>query len=424
MKKVYILRVAVVLLFVFALSVLTASAVELRAAFWGGPEEIEIEQKNLDEFMRLNPDIKVELGSIPESYEQKILTSVAANTAPDVFLLDSVIIPAFINKNVLLNLTPYIAPLGIDTEQFYQNVLNLAKRGNKLYAFPKDFTPMVIYYNKNLFDEAGLPYPQSGWSWEDYLRYAKLLTKDIDNDGKTDQFGATFSKWLYMWQPWVWANGGDVLNPDGNKATGYFNSKNTEDAITFLLDLVTVHKVAPSPETLSAMGGTGMMFYTGKVGMVESGHWWLPTIRKYIDTGDINVGVVGLPTPEGKEHVTVMYEAGWCVPESTKYKKEAVKLAAFLAGEFSQTTRGVMGLAIPAVISVAETVVENDSYGLEKIFVSEVPYCRQPWGTILEKFSMVEDITANAIEEVLVKQTDIHTVFTKAAEQIDKELSQ
>jgi len=162
MKKVYILRVAVVLLFVFALSVLTASAVELRAAFWGGPEEIAIEQKNLDEFMRLNPDIKVELESIPESYEQKILTSVAANTAPDVFLLDSVIIPAFINKNVLLNLTPYIAPLGIDTEQFYQNVLNLAKRGNKLYAFPKDFTPMVIYYNKNLFDEAGLPYPQSG----------------------------------------------------------------------------------------------------------------------------------------------------------------------------------------------------------------------------------------------------------------------
>ncbi|MFQ6618057.1 MAG: extracellular solute-binding protein, partial [Fidelibacterota bacterium] len=221
------------LLFILSIYIKTeilhaGNSITLRVANWAGAEEVILEKQIAAEFMRMYPEVKVRIEPIPSNYREKILTGIAAGKPPDVLLLDSVIIPALVNKGVLVDLMPYVERYGVDLSIYYPNVLAIALRDSSLYALPKDFTPMVMYYNKRLFDDMGIPYPEDDWTWDDYLEIAKRLTKDRDNDGVIDQFGTAFLNTLYLWQPWVWMMSGDILSPDGTRATGYFNSPETE----------------------------------------------------------------------------------------------------------------------------------------------------------------------------------------------------
>jgi ABC-type sugar transport system permease subunit len=115
-----------------------------------------------------------------------------------------------------------------------------------------------------------------------------------------------------------------------------------------------------------------------------------------------------------------MYESGWCVPKGGKHIPEAALVACFFSGETAARLRAQKGIAIPSIRSLADEVASKDTLGLEAIFNREVEYCRQPWGTILEEFSRVEEIAKDAVDEVLIGGKDIHDVFTNAAEKIDK----
>lgn len=398
---------------------------DLRVSFWAGHEEYRIEQRNIDEFMRRNPGTGVRLESIPftDSFKEKTLTAFAAGAPPDVILLDSKDSPTFIAEDLLLDLMPYVEKLEIDLSMYYPNVLSIAMRDSALYALPKDFTPMVMYYNKKCFDEEKLSYPESGWTWDDYLNVARKLTKDMNGDGVPEQYGTTFSHYFRFWQPWVWANGGDVLSNDGRRASGYFNSVPTEEALQFLIDLRTKHGVAPHREALAMAGRAQNLFYAGKVAMSESGHWILPNVRDFAREGVIDVGVASLPVPEGGEEVNVMYESGWAVAKATRNREMAVRLASFLSGEYANRNRALSGLAISAIRKVAEEVASQDTTGVEQVFLDLIPKCRQPWGTTVEQFDLVEEYTQEAIEQVMIRGEDIHEAFTEAARRIDKELN-
>ena len=396
---------------------------ELRVANWAGPEELEIERRNVESFERMHPDVRIRIEPIPSNYKEKILTSMAAGTPPDVFLLDAIMVPAFIERGVLLDLMPYVRAYGVDLSGYYPNVLGIARREEQLYALPKDFTPMVMYYNKDLFDAAGVAYPEEGWTWADFLRIARALTRDIDRDGRMDQYGTvTYSNFFY-WPPWVWSNGGDFLDPTGTTASGVLNAPATEAALQFLVDLRSVHQVAPSSEAAASLGGTGSMFYTGRIGMMESGHWWLPTLKRYIAQGKVRVGVAPMPIPEGGKQVTILYASGWCVSKATKQPDLAAQLAIFLASPEANRRRMEQGLAIPSNIALEQEVLAADSLGLERVFYKQVGHARLPWGATVEGFSRVEDLTEDAFEEALIGGRDLHEALTEAAQKIDQELS-
>lgn len=394
----------------------------LRVANWGGIEEIQLEEEIATAFMQRYPNIQVQIESIPANYKEKILTYIASGEPPDVFLLDSVIIPALLNKGILLDLRPYLDSLQINLADYFPNVLNIFAKDKNLYALPKDFTPIVMYYNKLLFDQAGLPYPQSDWTWNDYLRLSQQLTKDTNGDKIVDQYGTVFSNYFYLWQPWVWMNGGDIFAPSGNSAAGYFDSPPTEQALQFLIDLRTKHKVAPDDVALKTGTGSTGMFLSGKIAMVSSGHWSLPTFKKYISRGDLKIGVAPLPHPEGKHLVTPIYASGWCVPKATPHRELALQLAVFFSTEKAARIRARSGIGVSAVQIVAQEQLQSDPFQLEPAFVESVPFGRQPWGTVIDEFSRVETMTQNAVDEVLIGGRNIHAAFAETAQALDKEL--
>ncbi|MCX6135657.1 MAG: extracellular solute-binding protein [Ignavibacteriales bacterium] len=401
--------------------------ITLRLTDWADLDEVPLDQLALAEFKRLYPAIDVLYEPNPgRQYEEKILTALAADDPSDVFLLDSKLIPTFTNKKILLDLNPFVQQLRIDTARWYPNVLAIARKGEALFAFPKGFTPLMVYFNKDIFDGANLPYPASSWTWNEYLALARKTTVDFDGDGTPDQYGTSFTNYFYFWIPWVWRTGGDVIDPSGTTASGYLNSPATESALSYLIDLRTVHKVAPNTGSWIQSEKTGMnvqLFMNGKIAMMVDGHWRLPRILRQIEHGTLRVGVVPMPNYPGGHSVNVMYESGWCVPVSSKHPREAAILAAFMAGEKANRIRASKQLEIPSVRNVAEEVVAADLLGLERPFANEIPLCRQPWGSIIERFSEVEWTLQDAVDEVMVNGKPIHETMTRYAATIDAQLA-
>ena len=421
------------LIIFLSLSLLTTTCspdnrLTLRLSSWSSPSEMEIMESCIKLFEQRYPEVRVIHEVYPSGYLDKILTSMAAGTPPDVILLDSVHIPTFIENDVLTDLAPYAERVGIDLDKFYPNVLGIAKYGEKLFAFPKDFTPLVYYYNKKLFDQTGTPYPQPDWTWDDFLQICKQLTGDDNGDGKPDRFGTNLHRELFRWQPWVWLTGGDILSRDGRKAVGYFDAPATVEAFKFLTDLVTLHKVTPRYESIETLSSDydrpQKMFYSGRIGLLPSGHWWIPKLRKYMSREMMSVGIVPFPRYNSTSpQVTVMFESGWAVPTATRHRKWAIRLAAFMADEETQRIRGEMGLAIPAMPAVAEEIADHDPTGLSRAFVNQVRLCRQPWGSKIPKFTKVEDVAPEIFDLVILKEMPVDEAARLIAPRVEAVLA-
>ena len=396
----------------------------LRLSTWSSPEEVEIMKRCISLFEERYPEVRVVHETYPSGYLDKILTSLAAGAPPDVILLDSVHIPTFVESDVLIDLGPYADRVNLDLDKFYPSVLDIARVDGKLYAFPKDFTPLVYFFNRRLFDSTGTPYPRPGWTWSDFLATCVSLTGDDDSDGRADRWGTNLSRELYRWQPWIWAAGGDILSPDGSRAVGYFDAAAAIETFTFLTDLVTRYQVTPRYEALKTLTGgydqPQKMFYSGRLGLLPSGHWWIPKLRKYMRRGVISVGIAPFPRhdEQGKQ-ITVMFESGWAVPKATKHRRWAIRLAAFMSDTETQRVRAQSGLAIAAMPSVAEEAARRDPSGLSRAFLEQVPFCRQPWGSIIPKFTKVEDVIPEIFDRVILNGEPVAEAARAVAARIE-----
>lgn len=394
--------------------------IHLRLSNWAGVEEMRIVNELLDEFMRRYPQVRVTQEAIPSGYREKILTSMSSGAPPDVLLLDSIDVPTFADRGLLVDLAPYADRVGLDLDLFYPNIVAIAQRGNRLYAFPKDFSTLVIYYNKNVLDRFDLPYPAGDWTWQEFLDLCKRVTVDKDGDGEPEIYGTFLSKFLYLWQPWVWANGGDILSPDGRRASGYLDSPETVEAIQFLIDLRLKHRVVPGLEVQrNPRGRYKNMFYLGKIAFYESGHWWIPETLRYLRSGRIRIGAAPLPHRAGKPRANIIYESGWAVPVMTPHRKWAVRLAAFMSSETAQRTFSRYGLAVSAMRHVAEEMAAKDPWGVEHAFLAEIPYARSPWGTRIPEFRAVQDMLIQIFDRVLWHGEDVQSAARAVAKKID-----
>ena len=399
----------------------------VRVVSWADYRELQIDQEILDSFRVRHPEIPVVYESLEGSgiYREKVLTSIAAGTPPGVFLLDGIDLPAFVNRGVVLDLAPFAARVGVDLSVFHPRLVELFRDGRGLWAFPKDFTPMVIYYNRDAFDEAGVPYPRPGWTWAEFLETAKRLTRDTDGDGEVDRWGFGWPREFFYLQTWIWAGGGELLSPDGRRATGYLDSPATVEAVQFYLDLATTHGVAPRIEMFRrGLGGLGRLFYSGRVAMLQSGHWEASRALLHEEAGRLRFGVVPMPVREGVPPVTVLYASGWAVPANAPHRKWAVQVAAFLASETAQRIRARSGLAVPAIPTVAEALGAADTTGREAVFLRAALDGRHPWGTRVEPWREVQDLMFDLLDRPLVRGEPVADVAADLARRVDRLLAE
>jgi multiple sugar transport system substrate-binding protein len=393
---------------------------------WAAWTEQKLEDAYVHTFAASHPGVRVSMASAGNAaeYRDQILTSIAAGTPPDVFLLDNIDVPAFGRAGVLLDLAPYAARVGLPLSRFDQRVLAIFRRGGALYAFPKGFTPMLIAYNKDLFDRAGVPYPREEWTWEEFRAAARRLTRDTDGDGATDQWGFWLDRRAFMWIASLWALGGDVLCADGARASGCLDAPNSVWAFRALTGLATRDSVTPRFYGLRrSLGDQLRNFSSGRVAMMPAGHFWLPNLRPHAESGRLRLGFAMIPRREGHPPATVLYASGYAVPRAVRHKRLSVELAAYMVDSLAQVTRAAGGLEIPALAGIAERVAAADTTGWEAAFSRAVPYGRMPWGARIEQWREVEAILPDIMDRVVLNREDVETVLHDVARQIDRALA-
>lgn len=401
-----------------------ADRVTLRVMNWASDLEFELESRIVEEFARDRPGVRVQVESIATNYGEKLITAIASGTPPDVFLLDAPDIPSFVERGLLLDLGPYADRVGYRTGAVFPEVLEIFSRDERLFAFPKDFSPMAIYYNRGLFERLGVPAPPSparGWSWDAFRSTARAVTRDSDGDGQIDIHAVNFPRQLYEWVPWVWSAGGDILDPTGSRTSGYLDSPRTVAALRFLTELATRWGVTPPVQYRRTADPAEIgRFYVGRQAMLYSGHWDLQRLRRYQEAGEMEIGIAAVPHRPGFEPTTVLYAAGWAVPSNVRHRRLAVQLAAHLASPAAQRRRSESGLAVPALRPIALEAAERDTTGIEQRFMELVTQGRMTWGAVVRDFHEVEELANQVMDRHLLRGDDLAVAARETARAIDR----
>lgn len=171
----------------------------------------------------------------------------AAGTPPDVFVGQGGSQNIAALKDVLLDLTPYLNrdKQKAEVDKYYPRTLEYVQYKGKTVQWPCYPIVMVLGYNKEMFDAAGVPYPTNDWTYDDLIKAAQALTKQ-DSSGKPEQWGLTIDRRSYIeWMNGLWARGADVFAEDLKKIR--LNEKSGVDTLQWMLDKVYKHRVSPGP---------------------------------------------------------------------------------------------------------------------------------------------------------------------------------
>ena len=412
------------------------SGTTLRVALWAGGHELEIERQVADRYEALRPGVRVVLESAPNGYEERLLTSIAAGRPPDVYLMDSPDIPTFVERGLALDLAPFQEALGFRPDSVFAQVADAFRRGQSMFALPKDFTPMVLYANRGALAAAGvdrlLPAaaggtssptePVVGWTWSDFRRAAEAVVADTDGDGRNDVFGFDFPRNLYQWVPFVWSAGGDILAPGASGTAGYLDGPEALEAYRFLTSLAEdgltpgaqfVQQGDPAREARFAAGGQAFLL---------SGHWTLPVFRDLVEAGALDLAIAPVPHHPSREAATsVLYASGWAVAPNAPHLRRAIDLAGFLASPEAQRIRARSGLAIPSRMDVAAEIAAADDTGIEDAFIALVAGARMTWGARVRDFSRIEALAVEIMDRRLVRGEPLASSASDVARRIDSE---
>lgn len=306
----------------------------VRVGSWDSGEALEPFNNAIESFEAMYPNVEVQLEAVPQEYATKLLAQMAAGSAPDVYMLGDGDVARYVADGVVEPLDQYIdGEDGLDTSVFYPAILEFGQIEGKTMLLTKDFSPLVMYYNKDFFKEAGLDFPTQDWTWDGLLDAALTLTVDANgNNAKSANFDPNNitrwglqipdhwgdNLWLRGILPLIYQNGGKVVSDDGTTTDGYMNSPETVEAVQWYVDLFKVHHVAPTREDVDAYAGVDM-FQSGIVAMLWTGRWPLKDFQK---NPQLNFGTMGLPAgPEG--NANALCWAGFALYSESENKDAA-----------------------------------------------------------------------------------------------------
>lgn len=187
--------------------------------------------KAIKKFEKLHPEIKIHYYSgIPkDDYEEWLGRKILKGEAPDVFMILSEDFSHMVSLGLLENLDKKIQEdKSVEIRDYYETSLEAGKIDDRQYALPYETVPTLMFVNKTLLEKEGIPVPDADWSWDDLYRICKKVTKDLDGDGRLDQFGT----YNYGWLEALYSNDGKIFDPQGKKC--YLTSERTEESVRFI----------------------------------------------------------------------------------------------------------------------------------------------------------------------------------------------
>lgn len=385
---------------------------------WGAPEELAVWNQIVADFEAANTNIKVNVEvSDWGAYWDKLKTQLAASTPPDIFAMDAPLFLDYQSRGVLLNLQPYVDQNPDMLKDVYPQTLSAYQTSDGYYGLPRDFQTIVLFYNKDMFDAAGMAYPTSDWTWEDLRTAAKTLTKDTSGDGKIDQYGFVFDQWDMEpgWSEAIWAYGGDIVNADHTKTL--IGDPAARQAWQLLYDMVFVDKSVPDANTIGQYGGD--LFQAKVAAMMPMGHWAVPGYN----TGGFKYDVAPMPKgPSGQ--ATSVNSAGFVVAKATKHPQEAFDFIKFVLSQSGQTRLAELGFACPVLKTVAESPIflqQSGSTLNQQVFLDSLAFAHMK--PVFKGYDEWASVVGDGMGAVWRGEADLNTTLNDIVAQADAVLA-
>jgi len=311
-------------------------------AIWSQADSVS---KMVEAFQAQNPDIEVNLTVTPwKEYWQKLQAGLVGGAGPDVFWMNGPNFYKYASAGFLQDLSD----AQLDKSLYPQPILDLYTYKDKLYAVPKDYDVAVLTYNKKLFDEAGLEYPNGEWTWDKWTKAMEKLT--IKKDGKIEQWGmASLGDDLepMLVYSLIFQNGGFIVNED--KTQSGFDKPEAIEALKFMNSWIEQGWIPDAQTAVDAKAQ--QLFMSEKVAMLTT---ITPRISVVYQALGDKIGVTHLPHPKDGAQDSQIHGIGWVANAKSKHKEAALRLAKFLGSEDAQIVDANTGRALPANKNVRE----------------------------------------------------------------------
>ena len=368
-------------------------------------------------------------------FDTKITAMVAAGEQLDCAMLESgTIAYPMAEQGLLVPLDSYVEASGIDMNDYVAASCYYDNDGN-LISWSGNIELMCLFYNKDVFDAAGIAYPPSSpedaWTWDEFVDVCKQLTKDATgltpNDEGFDaenivQYGVNPGVWWPVWGSFILSNGGSIVDADGNFA---MNQPEAVEALQKFCDLKLVDHVAPSVAASESLPAGDVALLTGTYAMVIDGQWNALT---YAEAG-VNFGMAPIPKM-GDEVVSICTTAMFCIFEASEEKDAAWDLIQYLNDPAIDLTLFENGNRMPTSLDwltsedkLTQWVGEDNPArpeGYEGIIDMLINYSAAPLtGQIIGWPDMITLVDA-AIEEVLYGNMSVQEAMDGVAADIEE----
>lgn len=351
-----------------------------------------------DLFNEQHDDVYLEILNVPPTtYITKLWASVAGGIAPDIFYSMTGRHKQFLARGAFQPLNKYIyGPDGLDLDDFNTTVIQQQlSRDGQIYAIPQAADCLALYYNKDLFEKYGIP-PLSETepiTWEYYREIATKLTRDLDGDGHTDQFGTVpgfdNTQPTYFFYVFHASYGGQAYTEDGSRAL--FDRQESVEALTYLHDLVHRYNCAPTPSVGQQIGR--QLFPANRLGMFVNGPW---VAYEYEQTApDLNYGVAPVPVREGYPRANYVGGPAVGISASSPNPDEAWQVVKFLVSPQFQK------LPIQGLPSRQSVMRDPDFQGFPYVHIFEREIKNGITNFFIEQYDQATVMIQQSVEQIL-----------------------
>jgi multiple sugar transport system substrate-binding protein len=373
-----------------------AEKITITVTKWGEVKENDVETMLIEEFNKTNDkNIEVKLDVVPgDGYGDRLTTSFSSGEGYDIFLSGEGDFYKWVDKGLTTNLNDLIAGDSSFENNMTESIYNMGNINDTQYYLIKDYNPMCLWYNKDMFDAAGVEYPNENWTWDDLYAAARKLTSKND-DGTFKTFGFQAQSWSYAASCYLESKGLSYISPDRTTADGYFNSPEMANALDWYFGMAEGDdRVSPTTADTDTYGDGTSMMVNGKLAMFISGGW----VKSSLENAGTNYATALIPG----NHTSYICAAGYAIGSRCKNPEAAWEVLKLLTGEKASELRSQYEAVLPTsknqMDKLAATFTED-----QKALLETLDYGVQPVGLRGELGSKINEIISNTFDRIVFK---------------------
>ncbi|QJD87131.1 ABC transporter substrate-binding protein [Cohnella herbarum] len=383
--------------------------------------EAEAFKKLIASFEEKHPNIKVDFQMIPnDQYETKIRTALAGGNPPDIMALDAPTLASYANSGAIIPLDDYFAKDG-NKEDLLKPVIEGLTFNGKMYAAPNNEGTIVMFYNKKMFEEKGIPLPSKNvdeaWTWDQVLDAAKKLNDPAKGIygwnptpwGFAGHEGAPYSEMAFLWQA-----GAEILSPDGTTAKGYLDSPEAKKAMTFWKSLFNTEKVSPKELPQDA-------FWNGKVAIHVDGPFAFSYQAQSFPNFKLGVDYDVAPLWKDKNMIGTTGSWGMAITSKSEHPDEAWAFVNWVTGVEGSKVWYAETKNLPARQSTFDSFAELKEYPMN-IYAEQLSKYGHP-RPVTPAYPAISEAIRLLFEDVGLGNADVDESLAKAVKKIEDGLA-